>query len=274
MKKITLILMAAFMLIPFAANAKKVRKNAHTTGIVAHRGFWNCEEAGFARNSIAALRCAQQAGFWGSEFDVNMTADSVLIIYHDSYIDGKMIEKHPFSEFKDVRLENGEPIPTLQQYLEQGVNHPETMLVYELKPHSSPETEDTFVNLTIAQLAENNLLNPKRVMFISFSLHICQRLAEILPGYTVQFLGSSKNPDELDELGINGVDYNHGVFDNHPEWKKMARKNKMSINTWTVNSLEDIKKVLKLKTDQITTDQPLETRAAIAETKIKEAKSR
>ena len=25
------------------------------TGIVAHRGFWNCEEAGYAKNSIAAL---------------------------------------------------------------------------------------------------------------------------------------------------------------------------------------------------------------------------
>ena len=29
-------------------------------GIIAHRGFWNCEEAGYARNSVAALRCAQE----------------------------------------------------------------------------------------------------------------------------------------------------------------------------------------------------------------------
>ena len=67
-------------------------------GIVAHRGFWNCEEAGYAKNSIAALRCAQEQGFWGSEFDVNMTADSVLIVFHDSKIKGKRIEKYPFEE--------------------------------------------------------------------------------------------------------------------------------------------------------------------------------
>ena len=42
----------------------------HKVGIVAHRGFWNCEEAGYAQNSVAALRQAQLAGFWGSEFDV------------------------------------------------------------------------------------------------------------------------------------------------------------------------------------------------------------
>ncbi len=35
------------------------------TGIAAHRGFWNCEEAGYAKDSIAELRCAQEAGNLG-----------------------------------------------------------------------------------------------------------------------------------------------------------------------------------------------------------------
>ena len=34
----------------------------HPIAVVAHRGFWNCEEAGFARNSIAALKCARDFG--------------------------------------------------------------------------------------------------------------------------------------------------------------------------------------------------------------------
>ena len=80
-------------------------------GIVAHRGFWNCDEAGYAKNSVAALRCAQEQGFWGSEFDVNMTSDGVLIVYHDSDVEGKKIEKHPYSEFADFRIANGEVIP-------------------------------------------------------------------------------------------------------------------------------------------------------------------
>ena len=115
--KLLMTLLCVMMMIPAAA-APKNRISKNKMGIVAHRGFWNCEEAGYARNSLAALRCAQEAGFWGSEFDVNMTADDTLIVFHDSKIDGKLIEDYPFAEFKNHRLVNGEPIPTLDQYLE------------------------------------------------------------------------------------------------------------------------------------------------------------
>ena len=269
MKKTLIILsacMAAFLIFPSIASARS------KTGIVAHRGFWNCEEAGYAKNSVAALRCAQEAGFWGSEFDVNMTADGELIVYHDSDVEGKSIEKHPYAEFKDFKIKNGETIPTLDQYLEQGKKYPKTMLVYELKPHSCAEVEDRFIELTIEKLKEHKLLDPKRVMFISFSLHICEVLAEKLPQFTVQFLGSSQSPDELYAKGINGVDYNHGVFDGHKDWHCQARSHKMSINAWTVNNVEDMKKMLDLGIDQLTTDYPLEARDLMKQMKIKELK--
>ena len=236
MKKLTLILTLLIMVIPSTLEAR--RKENRKTDIVAHRGFWNCEEAGYAKNSIAALRCAQEAGFWGSEFDVNITADSVLIVYHDGEIDGKKIEDHPYSEFKDFKIANGETIPTIDEFLAQGKKYPATKLVYEFKPQSNPETENTFVNLAIANLAENGLLDPDRVMFISFSRNIC-------------------------ELKVNGVDYNHEVFVKNPKWYKMARKNGMSVNAWTVNKEEDMVRMIKLGVDQITTDYPLELRALL-----------
>lgn len=230
-------------------------------GIVAHRGFWNCEEAGYAENSIAALRCAQEAGLWGSEFDVNMTSDEVLLIYHDSSIDGKKIEKHPYSDFKDFKIENGETVPTVDEYLEQGKKYPETILVYEMKPHSSAEVEDRLIELSIAKLQEHGLLDPQRVMFISFSLHICEVIAKELPGYTVQFLGSSKSPEELAERGINGVDYNHMVYSIHKKWYQQARDHDMSVNAWTVNKESDMQNMFELGVDYLTTNNPLEARA-------------
>lgn len=261
MKKSILILTLLIMVMPSTLEAR--RKENRKTDIVAHRGFWNCEEAGYAKNSIAALRCAQEAGFWGSEFDVNITSDSVLVVYHDGEIDGKKFETNPYSEFKDFKIANGETIPTIDEFLAQAKKYPETKLVYELKPQSNQATEDTFVNLAVANLAENGLLNPDRVMFISFSRHMCQRLAEMLPGYTVQFLGSSFDPQQLNELGINGVDYNHEVFVKNPKWYRMARKNGMSVNAWTVNKEEDMVRMIKLGVDQITTDYPLELRALL-----------
>ena len=261
MKKLTLILTLLIMVIPSTLEAR--RKENRKTDIVAHRGFWNCEEAGYAKNSIAALRCAQEAGFWGSEFDVNITADSVLIVYHDGEIDGKKIEDHPYSEFKDFKIANGETIPTIDEFLAQGKKYPATKLVYEFKPQSNPETENTFVNLAIANLAENGLLDPDRAMFLSFSRNICERLARMLPGYTVQYLNSDMDPDQLHELKVNGVDYNHEVFVKNPKWYKMARKNGMSVNAWTVNKEEDMVRMIKLGVDQITTDYPLELRALL-----------
>jgi glycerophosphoryl diester phosphodiesterase len=239
-------------------------------GIVAHRGFWNCEEAGYAKNSVAALRCAQEQGFWGSEFDVNMTSDGVLIVYHDSDVNGKKIEKHPYSEFADFRIANGEVIPTIDMYLEQGKKYPETMLVYELKPHSCDEVEDRFVDLTIAKLQEHGLLDPERVMFISFSLHICEVLAEKLPDFTVQFLGSSHRPDMLAKKGINGIDFHHDVYSIHKNWYKKARRQGMSVNAWTVNKDKDMIKMFDLGVDMLTTDNPLDARALMEKHEIKE----
>lgn len=274
MKKITVLMMAALLMLPATASARgrKEADKSEKVAIVAHRGFWNCEQAGFAKNSIAALRCAQEAGFKASEFDVNMTSDGMLIVYHDSDVDGKKIEKHPYSEFKDFRIANGELIPTIDQYLEQGKKYPETMLVYELKPHSGDEAEDRFVELTIAKLEEHGLLDPERVMFISFSLHICEVLATKLPDFTVQFLGSSKSPDELAEKGINGVDYNHAVYSLHKKWYRQARSHGMSVNAWTVNKKDDMRRMYEMGVDQLTTDHPLEARALLQEMGIEEAR--
>ncbi len=250
----------------FALNAAAQTK----TGIVAHRGFWNCEEAGFAKNSVAALRCAQESGFWGSEFDVNMTSDGVLLVYHDGKVEGKSIEKHPYSEFKDFKIKNGETIPTLDQYLEQGKKYPETMLVYELKPHSCDEVEDRFVELTIAKLQEYELLDPERVMFISFSFHICKVLAEKLPDFTVQYLGGEKKPAAVKKAGINGIDYNHKILALSKKWIKQAHRLKMSVNSWTVNKETDIRNMLEAGIDQITTDYPMRARGLMEEMKIEE----
>lgn len=264
-------IIACLTLVSFSAEARKKQKQpAQEVGIVAHRGFWNCDEAGYAKNSIAALRCAQENGFWGSEFDVNMTKDSVLIIFHDNEIEGKKIEKHPYETFKYFRLENGEPIPTIDQYLEQGKKYPQTMLVYELKKHSCDEVEDAFVDLTIRKLEEHKLLDPKKVMFISFSFHMCERLAEKLPGFTVQYLEGNKSPDKVKKAGISGIDYNYNVLTAKAKWVAKAKKEGMSVNTWTINRTTLMNRMVNMSVDYLTTDNPLDAREVLKSINVNE----
>ena len=244
----------------------------HEVGIIAHRGFWDCEDGGYAPNSIAALRCAQEHYLWGSEFDVYMTKDEELIVYHDSRINGRKIEKNTFDIFKEVRLENGEPIPTVDQFLEQGRKYPLTKLVYELKAHSSNALEDRFVELTIEKLKAHDMLDPNRVMFVSFSLHMCEKLARKLPEFTVQYLSwnSFIDIDELLTKGIDGIDVRHGALKHEETLGKRAKDFGLSVNVWTVDEEEDIKRMLDMEVDQITTDDPLKVRELIDQSHLAE----
>lgn len=261
----TLLAVVLFMLPSLKTEAKDMN-NKKDIKVVAHRGYWNCEEAGFARNSLAALECALKEGFWGSEFDVNITKDNQLIVFHDAKTGKKAFNDYPFSEFKDVRLENGEPIPTVDQFFEIGKKYPETVLVYELKPQTNKEFERKLVDATIAKIKEHGLDNPKRIAFISFSFDMCKWLAKELPGYTVQYLGV-KSPYKVHEAGINGIDTNKMVLKIFKSWVEKAHKQGMSVNCWTVNDQEDIEAMVDLGVDYITSDYPTKVRYIINNTK-------
>ena len=242
--------------------------------IVAHRGFWNCEDGGMSKNSIAALEQAQKNDFWASEFDVNMSKDGKLLVFHDGAVEGKLIEKNPASSFDYYRLKNGEPIPSIDAFFTQALKSPQTMLVFELKKHSCKSVETKAVKASIEKLKEYGLFSPDRVMFISFSKHICKEFAKLAPGFTVQYLEGDANPDQLVKYGINGIDIRHGILRSHPTMYKKARENGMSVNTWTVNKAEDIRKMIELGVDQITSDYPLLVRQILQEMGVKEKRAR
>lgn len=254
---------AVLLLVP--AVSVSCRQKEEKVAIVAHRGYWNCEKAGYAKNSLAALKCAQEAGFWGSEFDVNMTSDEVLLVYHDGRIDGKVIDQTPYEEFKDVKLANGEPIPTIDDYLGQVKKFPGTVMVYELKTHSTPEIENRLVDLTIEKLKEYGLDSPDKVIFISFSLNICKRLARLMPGYTVQYLAGDLSPDDVHGYGINGIDYHYSVFSKQPDWLGSAKENGMTVNAWTVDEEKDMNDMFAIGVDMLTTDTPELARTILGE---------
>ena len=79
--------------------------------VIAHRGYWQVE--GSAQNSIRSLVTADSMGCYGSEFDVWMTADSVLVVNHDAEFRGVDIQNSPSDKVLALRLDNGESLPTL-----------------------------------------------------------------------------------------------------------------------------------------------------------------
>jgi len=222
------------------------------TKVIAHRGYWNCE--GSAQNSIASLKKAQELGIYGSEFDVWMTSDGVLVVNHDATIEGKKIEDTPYEQLKDIRLKNGEKLPLLEAYLQQGKKDKKTKLILELKPHSSKEKEDKAV-ATIVKMVEKTGMN-KQTEYISFSLNMCKEFVRLNPKAKVAYLRGDLSPQELKAHNIPGIDYHLSVLQKNKNWIAEAHKLKMFVNVWTVNDEAVMQEMIDAGVDFITTDKP------------------
>ena len=56
------------------------------------------------------------------------------------------------------------------------------------------------------------------------------------------------------------------------KWVAKPHRLGMSTNTWTVNKKEDMKDMLNMKVNMLTTDQPLEARELMKEMNVNELK--
>lgn len=225
---------------------------AQVTQVVAHRGYWDTPNNN--QNSITALKCAQSIPVYGSEFDVNMTSDGVMIVSHGPKLETIAdVQKASYKEVKKLRLKNGEKVPTLKEYLKQGKKG-DIKLIFELKVHPAGEKENLAVKKSADMVKKMKLQD--KVEFISFSLEACKQLAQLMPECRVQYLNGKIPPKELKEMGIMGLDYHYSQIQKNPQWIEEAHKLGMIVNVWTVNKPELIKEMIDLKVDFITTDAP------------------
>ncbi len=224
------------------------------TQIIAHRGFWKTNPI-TAENSIQSLKNAQELKIYGSEFDVRMTKDGVLVINHDEHINKLEISETLFKDLKKQKLSNGEKLPTLEKYLKQGKKSKQVKLIVEIKPAKTPELEDEMVTKTLKIIRDKNLEN--QCEFISFSLHLCKEIKKQNPKAIVQYLAGDLSPSDIKNAGIDGLDYHYSVFlDKHPGWISEAKKLGLITNVWTVNDEVIFKKLADLGVGFVTTNVP------------------
>ena len=184
------------------------------TQIIAHRGYWQTEPP-TAENSLQALENAQKLDIDGTEFDIRMSKDGVLIIYHDEHYESREISETQFSDLKKFKLKNDERIPTLKEYLEKGKEIPTLKLMLELKPLKSKVKESELVQKAIQLVNELHL--GSQCEFISFSLNICEQLKKEKSTLKVHYLNGNLSPLEINEKGlivtnIDGSTTKKGVF--------------------------------------------------------------
>ncbi|MDR0694658.1 MAG: glycerophosphodiester phosphodiesterase [Prevotellaceae bacterium] len=223
------------------------------TQIIAHRGYW--DKLGAAQNSLSSLENAIKMGAYGSELDVWITKDGVIVLNHDASYQGVVIQTATYEELSALRLVNGEPIPTLQQCIDIAKKQNKTKLIVEIKPHATAEANVRVANETVKLINENGIAH--MVDYISFSEQVCQELIKLNPRHRVAYLNGGKSPAELKAEGYWGLDYAWKVLkEEHPGWIKEAKALGLSTNVWTINHAEQMQYFISQGIDYITTDNP------------------
>lgn len=222
--------------------------------VVAHRGAW--KKNNFPENSIASLKQAIELECTGSEFDVRMTSDDILIINHDPHYHNLSIEKTTYADLLAFKLSNGEKLPTLKEYILAGIeNNSSTRLVCEIKPSEINTERGILIATKVVELVQE-LKAQHLIVYISFDYEILKKIRELNPTVSTQYLEGNKSPEQLKAAGISGADYHYSVFKTHPEWIESAKENNITLNAWTVNEAADMNWLLANDFNFITTNEP------------------
>lgn len=225
---------------------------ATTPKVIAHRGYWTAP--GSAQNSIRSIVKADSIKCYGSEFDVWMTADSVLVVNHDPDINGVHIESSPAATVLAQKLSNGENVPTLDSYLSTASKLP-SRIVCELKQHNSRSQESAAVKAILAMVKKHGL--EEKVDYITFSRDAFKNFIKYAPkGTGVYYLDGDYVPAQIKEMGGAGIDYSLKAIKKHPEWIKECHDLGLLVNIWTINSKDDMKWCIDQNVDFITTNDP------------------
>jgi glycerophosphoryl diester phosphodiesterase len=221
--------------------------------VIAHRGAW--KNFNVPENSLASLQASFDLGCEGSEFDVHLSADSVVFIHHDANKGNVLIEKTNAADLRKVILSNGEPLPLLTDYLERGMKQHTTKLVLELKPSVISQER----SLALARKVMDEVRKARAeawMIYISFDYAVLQEILKIDPFAKCAYLKGDITPEKLAADKMYGLDYNSANLQKNKDWIPKARELGLTTNVWTVNDSALMDHFLKEGIDLITTNEP------------------
>jgi glycerophosphoryl diester phosphodiesterase len=227
------------------------------TFCIAHRGF----SGKYVENSFESFDQAVAAGTEGLEMDIQHTKDLVPMVFHDDdlkrVVQSKKGKFCPTNfdmnrvEFKRLRenceLKNNQDIPTLQEFFERYKNFKKFFFV-EFKDQEQKQSMD------LIELYFKNKIEQLRIL--SFEYDILVRLKNTNNTFwnnvhynKLVYKGPMPdiNQSEIKSFGIN--------FKLMNELEKQ-RPLVEEANVWTVNDVNDMKKVFESKYQFLTTNFP------------------
>jgi glycerophosphoryl diester phosphodiesterase len=247
------------------------------TKIYGHRGC----KGSYPENTLLSFYHAILQGVDGLELDVHLTKDGEIVVIHDELLDrttdGRgFIKDYHLQEIKQFsagikfsdyeRYEDSwmlETVPTLKEVLEL------------LAPFDIELNIELKTNLFTYEGIEEKILsvvkeygNHRKVVYSSFHLPTILRIKELDKSANIAWLLNQPilNPrDYLETLKLESLHVNKSIILKDQEnWKHL----KESIRIWTVNDVNDLRKLIEMNVETIITDFPEEALSIRSESKV------
>jgi glycerophosphoryl diester phosphodiesterase len=237
--------------------------------VIAHRGA--SSEA--PENTLAAFKQGLEIGADGFEFDVHMSKDGELVVIHDETVDrttngSGWIKDMTLSELKALDAGswfdcsfNKEKIPTLKQVLEL-ISDKSELINIELK--SGLVIYPDIEHKVIGTLREFNVMD--KTIISSFNHYSLRTVKEVesqvktgilyMEGLVGPWIYARRVPaDALHPASYLAV----------PEIVRSAQDAGLSVNVWTVDTADDMMRMVSSGVDAVITNYPREMLSLLRE---------
>ena len=215
--------------------------------IVGHRGARGYEP----ENTLLSIRKGIECGANFVEVDVRKTRDNMLVLMHDERVDRTtngygLLKEMTFEELRKLDAGKGQIVPTLKEVLQFVRN--KCNIILEIK---EPGTEKEVLEEVIKEKMLNN------VIFASFYPLALSNIKNLNRNARISLIFYKEPYKNLElaermEVEIMAPEY-HLV---NESFIKSCKDRDLKVNTWTVDSEEDIRKIIKYSPFAITTDYP------------------
>ena len=237
---------------------------------IAHRGasYYAPE------NSLAAIRLAAEIGSDGAECDIRLTKDNQIVLWHDGNTQRLTNQKLDIAQANYSELQNldiklsptnsacfeGQKMPLLQDVLKSLAKG--QLLVIEIKCG-----KEIFPEL---QKVVEQYWKTGNLAFIGFNFETISMAKSIFPQFSSYYLSASKDDvlkriPEIQKNKLDGVDLSSGIID-----QKLVddlHEAKLEIWCWTVDAIDEAKRMKALRVSAITTNRPSWLKEQMASTK-------
>ncbi|MBP1995678.1 glycerophosphodiester phosphodiesterase [Paenibacillus eucommiae] len=227
--------------------------------VIGHRGA-----AGEApENTLASFQLALEQGADGIELDVHMSKDEEIVVCHDPTLDrtttgSGRLRAMPLSEIRRFdagswhsKRFQGERVPLLDEVFELVPEH--ILINIEIKDSYSGLMETKLLDV----LRKKNRLN--QVVISSFDAQCVRHTKELEPEVKVGILYNSFTNNHVQFAKKLGVEL-HSL---HPHYQRIGKGDVsaavaagLSVYPYTVNAIEDIRKMIDYRVSGVITDYP------------------